>query len=445
MKKSTMILWIIFIASFISTAFLLGKVYSNGVQTYKNAKTMKLNTEDLKSINIYSDIPIEVATTFGEPYIEISQTYKYLIGEAPVANLIVQQKEGKTQIKVDTDDTDIFSLDTLGYSSNREAVVKVYLPEHIDIDTLKVETPDRRYDNTTQAFFGALKVKMNISDSKIKNINVEAEQIFANLDGSFQKIQLHHNGYEYGECEIVNNEEADVNIDQMENASLSGKFNLLEISNANNLKLDSIYTKSLSLTSNKRVKSILKGDYKDVAIKIYDDSTLDSDGSLNILNLKLYALYSNVNLSGAINSISFNGDFSNIAIKNAMIPNKIDISEDCEGNAYKFTLPNNISGLMVDTCVKIADENPDAKNLDNEDFNIISDFPLKPQLVHDKVNFAYGDEGIKILINNSLENSLEIVDGGYISSDLEEAVKNNANDETDIGEIATDEEGNIEQ
>ena len=100
---------------------------------------------------------------------------------------------------------------------------------------------------------------------------------------------------------------------------------------------------------------------------------------------------------------------------------------------------------MVDTCVKIADENPDAKNLDNEDFNIISDFPLKPQLVHDKVNFAYGDEGIKILINNSLENSLEIVDGGYISSDLEEAVKNNANDETDIGEIATDEEGNIEQ
>lgn len=408
MKKWLIILSIIFGIGFITSAVLAGHVYYSDLQTYEAYDKKAINISALQNVYIKSDVPIEIHSTTGEAYAEFSQIFTDLIGVAPKYQLAIEEKGNSTYISLNKIEDIVLYL---GVKENK-AKMSIYLPQGtincLDIDSLTyvLSSQERQTINLEGININDLKVDMFNADFKL---NGAYERVYIsggqstldmkstnptklytlgmreqNIEGLFEKITIKSS---QGRVNINSLQSCRIEVENdYGNIQLAGKYEKINL-NGNNTECD--------------VHSEIK-------------CTLSTKGYGNMI-------YAN----GAFNTISLKEGNSDVEIQTTIIPENISMDKEINSTTLYLTLPSNIEGITLkylDQYFVVEEESLGEEHnvedyFESQEFKLDSDFlPLKQEVTNGQVIYKYGNGQVPITIDKNADISIELIDGGYISS-----------------------------
>lgn len=404
MKKWLIILSVIFSIGFISSAVLAGRVYYQDLKNYTDYDKQELQTEALKNIYIKSSVPVEIYPTIGVPYVEFNQTFTDLVGVAPEYELDVQSKGENTYIELN-ETKELFLW--LGVKEDK-AQLSVYLPQ-ATINRLNIQDNDYfsyRHNKQVINLEG-----INVNELSVDMMN-EAEFI---LNGNYERIKI---SAPYGKINLKSNTRTQVFTDGSLVQNLSGEFDKITIrNNSQDIIIDSTSASNVEI-NNDNSNIDLKGSYSKVKIEGgYNNIDIRSE-SVCHLSTEGYDNY--ITGNGAFDVINLEEQSSEVEIQTTVIPTKVSLGQEAYNNTVSLTLPSNILGFTVKYLgdYYIEDEEFDYYGTyENNNIDLQSDFTLESGKSDEGEQiFIYGDGTLPILISGELQNSLEIIDGGYSSN-----------------------------
>ena len=410
MKKWIIILIAIILAGATSSGAIAGHIYYKEMKTYEDYDKKELQVNGIENIFIDSDVPVNIKATQGPAYVEFNQRFTDVIGKAPTYKLEVETKESiayitlKQKSKVDL---------CLPVIKENKAFCTVYLPP-MTINKLSLEGPlnySWDWDQLEDADF-------DFKDINIKELVVNiGSRGDIYLDGNYEKVDINMGE---GKLEMNSKLPSDVKIDGDMACKFTGVYNKINVQGHREISVDSKTPAEVSIEGNGNI--MLNGSYKQIDIKGpgSPDIAIKSD---TLCEANVYTDQGNVKIQGAIQAMTVKTEnFGQVDINTTVIPKRINILGNC--NDVKLMLPSNIPGIEVtynNDYFKEQNnngyrENDSQENYSGEQQQIISDYKMKKNLTEDNVTREiYRDASTKILLEASVDNSIYILDNGYIS------------------------------
>lgn len=411
MKKWLIILSIIFITGFISSAVLAGHVYYKDLKTYEDYDKKDLKLEAIENVYIKSVVPVEIYPTNGEAYVEFTQSFVDLVGMAPKYKLDMQERGNSTYIDLTNTEENYLWL---GVKENR-AKLTIYLPEG-DMNRLSIKSQGYNTNNQQREVINLEKINVN-------ELSIEANHTNFNLNGSYDRVDIV--GYN-SSLNMVSTSLTELHTSGNIKEDLSGQFSKIIIKgNESEINIEAVDAKNVEL-GNSYGSIHLVGNYETIKIEgVQNDIDLRSDTECKLItegdNNRIYA-------NGAFNVLNLNERESEIEIQTTTIPEQIKMLNESEQTSLNLILPSNIPGFTVKYVKRDSDNRYDEYDYEigtmNEEYlldknvseKIKSEYmPLTTESEDGHYIYRYGTGDISILLNRDSELTLELIDGGYSS------------------------------
>lgn len=395
MKKWLIIFSLICGVSFMVSAAIAGQVYYKELNTYTDYEKQELNLDNLKSIYIDSQIPVQVEITEGKPYVEFNQSFVDLLGMAPEFKLKIKTKENNTYIDLEQiKETSIY----LGVQEDK-ASLTVYLPQKA-YETIQIQNNGHTYYDKKGNHI------INLENIDAKKIDIDVAYSEVNLKGSYEQVLAH---IDSGVLEIHSNQPVQLEVEGNVKTYLIGQYESINIQDIHHKEvyIDSEIPVYVEIESNhSNIK--LRGKYDKISLEGYSNTIdVQSDSVCKVIveNEDGY-----INLSGAFEEIVVDdGERASIDIQTTVIPQCIKILGYVT-DPISLTLPSNIKGFELRYLGKRQYEE---RNKLLSEFNVVERVSSKGEKI-----YTYGDGSIPITIDANSDFKLEIIDGGY-SSELQ--------------------------
>ena len=405
MKKWLITLSIIVVLGTISSATLAGHVYYNELKTYEDYDKKDLSLENLKSIYIKSDAPIEIHPTKGKPYVEFTQSYTDIVGIAPKYELEVQEKEDTTYI--DLEQVKGMSI-SIGVKENKANLV-VYLPEK-DIEKLVV-------DEYSYSYYYRNKKIVDLQNINVKELNLNVLNSEIKLNGSYNKVEIDaHSTTLNMESKVP----SEVKLSGVTKQDLNGQFERIVVcDNSYEVNINSANESIVELNcNNSNVR--LEGKYEEINIDGQDNRIDVRSETVCKLSTKGYD--NTINADGAFETINMQEEQGKIEVKTTMLPKSIQMIGHTFSSIFSLTLPSNISGYTL-RCTLARDDYYDDQDTYEinqrieEGCHFRSEFEnIEKEVKDNGIEYKYGDGKIPITLNVAQNTELNIIDGGYSSA-----------------------------
>ncbi len=429
MKKWFIILSMLCVTGFISTAVLAGRVYYEDLKVYEDYDKKELKTEALQNLYVDSVIPVEVHPTKGEPYVEFMQRYTDLVGFAPEYQLAIEERANTTYINLEQT-KDIFL--SLGVKENK-AKLTLYLPEG-DMKQLDIENQGY-YSRTTQKQLIDLE-GINVGQLRISSINADF-----NLKGSYDRVNI-ASYMNNSTLNMVSNSEVELHTSGSMRQNLEGKFKKVNIKdNDKDIDINSTTVSSIEIDNEcgnirlagKFDKIKLSGYGNDIDLRSETECKLITEGHENTIRA-----------NGAFKVIHLEEQSGEAEIQTTTIPESIQMTKSANRETVSLTLPSNVPGFTLSYLSDSEDDrdecnsnyycdsynNEEDDNYSSEleqiskinhyieqDFKKVqSEFnPIQKEEKDGIIVYKYGNGEIPITLNSGSSISLELFDGGYSS------------------------------
>lgn len=407
MKKWLITLSIIFGVGFISSAVLAGRVYYSDLQTYEDYDKKEINKQALENVYITSDVPIEIQPTTGEPYAEFSQTFTDLVGYAPKYKLEIEEKGDSTHISLDEVESIILWL---GVKKN-EAKLTVYLPKD-SINRLQVQS------NNYQMLHGD-KQMINLESIDVEELNIDAICADINLEGTYNKVNIVSSN---GSLTMHSEQTEKLSTSGMWKQNISGEFEKIKMESARGeLNIDSWIPCKVDLEGHHN-NIHLEGQYEQIKLNGYGmEVELNSETECKLMTKgNDNTIYAN----GAFDIMDLQEADSEIEVQTTVIPTSIKMLGEARGTSLSLTLPSNIQGLTLKYVNQDGgaydyyydEEQVIEPSFADHEFKLESDFlPFNQEIQNGNFIYQYGNGEVPITLNQNVEISLELIDGGYTS------------------------------
>lgn len=411
MKKWIIILIAIILIGATSSGVLAGRVYYKEMKTYEDYDKKELQINGLENIYIDSDVPVNVKSTQGPAYVEFSQKFTDIVGKAPIYELEVEKKESTVYITLEQKtDLDVW----LVIKENR-ALCTVYLPQ-MTINKLSIEGP--KHYNWDWDLLEDLNFDFNNINIKELLVNTGSEGTIY-LDGKYEKVDITQNR---GKLEMNSKLPADVQIDGDIECKLAGDYNKIKVRGSRDVSVDSELPAEVYVESNGNI--ILNGSYKQINIEGCGNPNIAIQSD-TLCKANVYADQGTVKLEGAIGEMTVKIDNheqvydEQVYINTTVIPKHIDILGNSSN--VKLMLPNNTPGIEVTYHNQLANTGNGYQGNDSEESKeIISDYVMQKNLTAGNIRrYIYGDASTKVFIQGNVDNSIYILDNGYISNSID--------------------------
>lgn len=405
MRKWLIALTVIFGVSFITSASLAGKVYYQGSMVHIDHDKKNLDLTNINSIYINSDIPVTVKPTTGEAYAEFNQSFENILGDNPVFELKVENKDKACHINLtQTKDVKL----NFGVKRNEKSLV-VYLPVKA-LETLKVDYNGFRDVYNVE--------EIDLTGFNIKNVEIKQHWTDVKLDGEYENINLITGGA--SEIDIKSKKQANVKLNGSANYKLEGLFKTLDIIHAddmpiimNNCKVEQVNVE----TDNSEIQ--FEGEY--TKVKVLGDNNIINLQTSTLCDVTIENNYGKVLLDGPFNNVNIDGEAVVVDIQ-TINPKSIKVKG--EDNQTTLNLPAHIAGFKL---MCMAEELNGGESIDQytvydvseayesksseASSKIFSEFKLTQQ---NKNIYTYGDGSSRIMIR--VGKSLNILESGQIAT-----------------------------
>lgn len=405
MRKWLVALTVIFCVSFIISASLAGKVYYQESMVYTEHDKKSLDLTNINSIYINSDIPVTIKPTTGEAYAEFNQSYENILGDKPMFELKVENKDKACRINLtQTKEVNL----NFGIKRNEKSLV-VYLPVK-ELETLKVDYNGFRDVYNIE--------EIDLTGFNIKNVEIKQHWTDVKLDGNYENINLITGGA--SEIDIKSKKQANVKLNGSANYKLEGLFKTLDIIHAdgkpiimNDCKVEQVNIEADSSEIQ------FEGEY--TKVKVLGDNNIINLQTSTLCDVTIENNYGEVVLDGPFNNVNIDGE---AVVADIQTINPKSIKVKGEENQTTLNLPTHIAGFKL---MCMAEELNDGESIDqytvydvNEAYEgesseasskILSEFKLTEQ---NKNIYTYGDGSSRIMIR--VGKSLNILESGQIAA-----------------------------
>ena len=396
MKKWLIIFSIIFGIGFLASTAIAGRVYHDELNNYTDHKKETLDISALTNIYIDSDIPVQLETTTGEPYVEFNQTFIDLLGMAPEFELTVKAKGSSTYIDLEQAKC---SKIYLGVQKD-EASLTVYLPQKA-YDTIQVKNQNYIYTSSNSEY------AIDLQDVDVEKIDLDLSYGEVRLKGNYDQILIN---IDSGSLDLDSNKPAILEVTGRINANLTGQYQSINMVGVRNrdVYVDSEVPTHLKIESDgARVK--LRGKYENIHLEGYNNN-IDAK-SESICKIMVQQSGNIINLNGAFKNVTLNGEDALINIQATVIPEYIKLLGYIT-QPINLALPSNMKGFQV----RYVGDYNSVNELRSE---IISDYEVVQEVSEKgEITYTYGDGSVPISLDYVSDCIIEIIDGGY-SSELQ--------------------------